>query len=200
MMNRIAALALGVLLSPAAAHAAAVVGADAPDFSAFDTKGKLVSLYGLRGKYVVLEWLNKDCPFVKKHYGRGNMQNLQKNMTGRGIVWLSIVSSAKGKQGFVTGPEADAHTKEKDAAPTAVLLDPQGRLGRLYGAKTTPHMFVIDKAGVLRYAGAIDSNPSSDPETIASAENYVLAAVSEMQAQKKVTKPTSKPYGCSVKY
>lgn len=200
MMNRAALLALAVVLSPAPSDAAAKAGKAAPAFTAADSSGKSVSLSDFKGKTVVLEWLNKGCPYVKKHYGSGNMQRLQKEWTAKGVVWLSVVSSAEGKQGFVTGPEADADTEASGAAPTAVLLDPSGKVGRLYGAKTTPHMFVIDGGGVVRYAGAIDSDSSADPASVASAENYVSGALAAVLAGKPVKKASTKPYGCSVKY
>ncbi|MBI3300428.1 MAG: redoxin domain-containing protein [Elusimicrobia bacterium] len=199
-MTRIAALSLIVALTPAAVFAAPRVDKAAPAFTAKDSAGKDVALADYKGKTVVLEWLNKGCPFVKKHYGAGNMQKLQKAYTEKGVVWLSVVSSADGKQGHVTGAEADADTKASGASPSAVLLDPAGKLGKLYGAKTTPHMYVVDKDGVLRYNGAIDSDSSSDPASIASAENYVAGALDAVLAGKKVKKRTTKPYGCSVKY
>ena len=148
----------------------------------------------------MLEWHNKDCPYVKKHYGSGNMQKLQKAYADKGVVWLTIISSAKGKQGYVTGEEADRDMAEAKASPTHVLLDSEGTAGRAYGAKTTPHLFVIDGKGILRYNGAIDSVSSSDPEDIAEADNYAAAALDAVLAGKKVKKPVTRPYGCSVKY
>lgn len=198
--TRIAVLSFALAAMPATSFAAAKVGAPAPAFTAVDSSGKEVSLADYKGKTVVLEWLNKGCPYVQKHYGSGNMQKLQKAYTAKGVVWLSVVSSAEGKQGYVTGPEADADTKASGAAPSKVLLDPEGTLGSLYGAKTTPHMYVVDKAGVLRYSGAIDSDSSADPGAIASAENYVAGALDAVLAGKKVAKASTKPYGCSVKY
>lgn len=200
MMTRIAVLSFALAAAPATSLAAAKVGAAAPAFTAQDSSGNEVSLADYKGKTVVLEWLNKGCPYVQKHYGSGNMQKLQKAYAAKGVVWLSVVSSAEGKQGYVTGDEADADTKASGAAPSKVLLDPEGELGGLYGAKTTPHMYVVDKAGVLRYAGAIDSNSSADPGTIASAQNYVAGALDAVLAGKKVAKSSTKPYGCSVKY
>jgi hypothetical protein len=149
---------------------------------------------------VVLEWTNFDCPFVGKHYGSGNMQKLQKQYTGQGVIWLSINSSGPGKQGHYPAEKLGALIKERQAAPTAYLLDTDGTVGRLYGAKTTPHMFVIDKAGKLVYAGGIDDTPSTDQADIATATNYVAAALDETLGDKPVTKVTSAPYGCSVKY
>ena len=189
--------ALGLSLR---ASAAVEPGEEAPDFSLTDSKGTPHKLSDFRGKLVVLEWLNHDCPFVKKHYGGGNMQNLQKEYTAKGVVWLSIISSAPGKQGHRTGPQADADTKDKNANPTAVLLDPAGEVGQKYEAKTTPHMFVIDKEGKVIYAGAIDSIRSADPADTARSENYVRQALDAALAGKAVPNPSTKPYGCGVKY
>jgi len=175
-------------------------GEAAPDFTLTDSKGTSRKLSDFRGKFVVLEWLNHDCPFVKKHYSGGNMQKLQKEYTAKGVVWLSIISSAPGKQGHRTGPQADADTKDRNACPTAVLLDPAGEVGQKFEAKTTPHMFVIDKEGKVLYAGAIDSIPSTDSADIAKAENHVRAALDAALAGKPVPTPKAKPYGCSVKY
>ena len=175
-------------------------GEAAPDFTLSDSKGTSHKLSDFRGKFVVLEWLNHECPFVKKHYSGGNMQKLQKEYTGKGVIWLSIISSAPGKQGHRTGPQADADTKDKDAAPTAVLLDPAGEVGQKYGTKTTPEMFVIDKEGKVIYAGAIDSIRSTDSADIAKAENHVRAALDAALAGKPVPTPKTTPYGCSVKY
>jgi peroxiredoxin len=179
---------------------AARVGEPAPDFTVKDTKGKEHTLASFKGKFVVLEWHNQGCPYVKKHYESGNMQALQKEWTGKGVVWLTVISSAPGLQGYVTPTEADAYVKEKSAAPTAVLLDASGTMGRAYDAKTSPHMFVIDPNGRLVYNGAIDDKPTSDKADIPGAKNYVSAALTEALAGKAVTMPTSRPYGCSVKY
>ena len=189
--------ALGLSLR---ASAAVEPGEEAPDFTLTDSKGTSHKLSDFRGKLVVLEWLNHDCPFVKKHYGGGNMQNLQKEYTAKGVVWLSIISSAPGKQGHRTGPQADADTMDKNANPTAVLLDPAGEAGQKYEAKTTPHMFVIDKEGRVIYAGAIDSIRSADPADTARSENYVRQALDAALAGKAVPTPSTKPYGCGVKY
>ncbi len=180
--------------------AAAVVGDPAPAFTLTDTNGQAHSLAGLRGKTVVLEWWNYECPFVGKHYGSGSMQNLQKEWTAKGVVWLTISSSAPGKQGYVDAAKADAWMKGKGAAPTAVLLDHDGKVGRAYGAKTTPHMFVIDPKGTVVYAGGIDDKPSTDQADIATAKNLVSAALAEVTAGKRVTTAISQPYGCGVKY
>lgn len=172
----------------------------APDFACNDTNGVEHTLSSYRGKIVVLEWLNHDCPFVKKHYGSGNMQKLQKVYTGRGVIWLSIISSAPGKQGFCTPDKANDLTRTKNAHPTAVLLDPLGTVGKKYGAKTTPHMFIINKEGILVYNGGIDNIRSTDPLDIDKATNYVAKALNELLAGKEVSTKTSTPYGCSVKY
>ena len=182
------------------ATAAAVVGQPAPPFTLTDSHGKTRSLAEFQGKLVVLEWWNFECPFVGKHYGSGNMQKLQKEWTGKGVVWLTVSSSAPGKQGYVDGAKADALMKEKGGASTAVLLDHDGKVGRAYGAKTTPHLFVIDARGRLAYAGGIDDRPSTDQADIAPAKNYVEAALSELVAGRPVTIATSQPYGCGVKY
>lgn len=178
----------------------AVVGKPAPDFALPSSKGSKHKLSQYKGKLVVLEWLNHGCPFVKKHYRSGNMQKLQKKYTAKGVVWLSIVSSAPGRQGHCTPKQAKQLTQQKKATPTAVLLDPKGKVGRTYKARTTPHMYIINKKGVLSYAGAIDNIRSTNPADTAKAKNYVSAALNELMAGKKVTTPKTRPYGCSVKY
>ena len=162
--------------------------------------GKRHALADFKGKTVVLEWTNNGCPYVRKHYGAGNMQKLQQEVTKAGGVWLSIISSAPGKQGYVNGAEANKLTASRGAAPTSVLLDPTGAVGKLYEAQTTPHMFVVDKAGVLRYMGAIDDQPSTDAATIATARNYVREAFNAVSAGGPVAETATDPYGCSVKY
>jgi peroxiredoxin len=195
------ALALGCAVAlPGRAAAEAIVGQPAPAFTLTDTTGAQRSLSDYQGKLVVLEWLNHDCPFVRKHYGSGNMQKLQKRYTDQGVVWLSINSSAPGKQGNYPPDKANELTQEKHASPTAVLLDPDGTVGKAYGAKTTPHMFVIDQKGTLVYAGGIDDKPSTDPADVATARNHVDVALTETMAGKPVSVATSTPYGCSVKY
>ena len=176
------------------------VGQPAPDFSAVDSAGKRHQLSDYRGRSVVLEWTNHDCPYVRKHYGAGNMQAQQRDATASDVVWLSIISSAPGKQGHVSGTEADRLTRERTASPSAVLLDESGEVGRLYGAKTTPHMFVIDGDGVLRYMGGIDSVASADAADIARAEPYVRTALAQLQVGQPVQPAVTRPYGCSVKY
>jgi len=194
--------ALGALLAPAVGPAAAApaVGRPAPAFSAKDTRGTTRSLAEFRGKRVVLEWHNQGCPFVAKHYDSGNMQKLQRQLTADGAVWLTVISSAPGKQGHVTAAAADEYVAEKKAAPTAVLLDEDGSVGKAYGAKTTPHMFLIDEKGVLVYAGAIDDKPTVDRADVDGAKNYVLAAYEDVKAGKPVGLASTAPYGCSVKY
>ncbi|HZH44121.1 MAG TPA: thioredoxin family protein [Lysobacter sp.] len=184
----------------AAAVSAATVGQPAPAFKLVDSTGKTRSLSEFAGKTVVLEWTNHECPFVRKHYGSGNMQKQQRDATAKGVVWLSINSSAPGKQGHVDGAAAEQVRTQVRAAQTAYLLDPSGTVGRAYGAKTTPHMYIIDPKGVLRYAGGIDSIPSPNPADIANATQYVPQALAELAAGKPVSVSVSRPYGCTVKY
>jgi len=183
-----------------AAHAAPQIGQVAPDFTAQDSKGDSLRLSQYRGKTVVLEWTNADCPYTRKHYTSGNMQSVQQLAQQKGIVWLTVISSAPGKQGYVNGPAADALTESRHAAPTAVLLDPNGTLGHLYSAKTTPHMFVIDKNGALQYMGGIDSIATADIDDIAHAEPYLKEAMLAVAQGDKPPHAVTKPYGCSVKY
>jgi peroxiredoxin len=176
------------------------IGQPAPDFNAVDSQGKARHLADFRGKTVVLEWTNADCPFTRKHYTSGNMQSLQTLAQQHGVVWLSVISSAPGKQGYVDGAGADELTRSRHAAPTAVLLDPSGSVGRLYRAKTTPHMFVIDAKGELRYMGGIDSLATTDVADIQTAEPYLKEAMLAVADGKPVGHPVTRPYGCSVKY
>jgi len=182
------------------AYASVNVGKPAPDFTGVDSQGIKHSLSQYKGKTVVLEWTNHDCPYVKKHYNSGNMQKLQKNATANGVVWLSIISSRPGKQGHVSGEQANQLTRSRNAAPTAVILDETSEIGLLYGAKTTPHMYIIDKTGQLVYMGGIDNIPSKDEDDIAGAKNYVRAALDAMAAGKTIEDSITRPYGCSVKY
>jgi peroxiredoxin len=191
-------LAAAILSLAVAAHAAPELGKPAPDFTLNDQNGKPVKLSDAKGKYVVLEWYNKDCPFVKKHYGSKNMQGLQKKYGKKGVVWYEIATSAAGKEGHLTPAEAKAQLKGMSSK--GILLDDKGEVGRLYGAKTTPHMFVVDKTGNLIYMGGIDDKASTDPEDIKTSKNFVAAALDESMAGKPVTTPSSRPYGCSVKY
>ena len=176
------------------------VGRAAPDFSVTDSKGKTQTVSQYKGKYVVLEWFNPDCPFVKKHYGSGNMQKLQEEFTGKGVVWLTVDSSAPGMEGNLTPEQAEKKIAELKTKQTALVLDPDGKAGRTYGAKNTPHMFVINPEGKIIYEGAIDSKATPNPSDIAGSTNYVKAALDESLAGKPVTTPNSRPYGCSVKY
>jgi peroxiredoxin len=201
MFGKIACAAVAALvLAAPAAHAAARIGEAAPAFSLTDSNGTTHALADFKGKTVVLEWTNHECPFVKKHYGPGNMQQQQADATAAGVVWLTINSGAPGKQGAVDGAGANAIMADKGHKSTAYLLDPTGETGKAYGAKTTPHMYVIDGEGILRYAGAIDSNPSGDPADIPGATQYVVQALAEIGAGKPVSVANTQPYGCSVKY
>ena len=193
------AMALG-LVAQTPVFADGVVGKAAPAFTLTDTTGQKRSLSDFAGKTVVLEWLNHDCPFVRKHYGSGNMQALQAKETAAGVVWLSVVSSSAGKEGNYPPEKLNEMTAAKSAKPTAVLLDPDGTAGRAYGAKTTPHMFVIDGKGTLVYAGAIDDKSSTDPAEVKTARNYVAAALEELRAGKPVSVASTTAYGCGVKY
>jgi peroxiredoxin len=199
MLKRFAfAAAISAFAFPA--FAAPTIGEAAPAFTAKDTKGETVSLADLAGKTVVLEWSNDGCPYVKKHYGSGNMQKTQEAATAEGVVWLTIVSSAEGKQGYVTPEQADKLTADRGAKPSDVILDTDQAIARAYDAKTTPHMFVIDPSGKLAYAGAIDDKPTADPKDIDGATNLVLAALDDIKNGRPVATPESEPYGCSVKY
>lgn len=191
---------LALVIAASTALAAPEVGQPAPDFTLTDSNGKEHKLSDFKGKFVVLEWLNHGCPFVVKHYSSGNMQKLQKEFTGKDVVWLSIVSSAPGKQGHMSAEETNAAIAEKGAAPTAVLLDESGTVGKLYDAKRTPEMFVVSPEGVLIYAGAIDDKKSTDAADIEGAVNYVKQALDEALAGKPVSVPKTEAYGCSVKY
>jgi peroxiredoxin len=182
------------------AEASSLVGKTAPDFTLTDSNGKPHSLSDYKGKVIVLEWFNHGCPFVVKHYDSGNMPKLQKEYTAKGVIWLSICSSAPGKQGFGTGAEQNAKAKKAGAAPTAILIDSDGKVGRLYGARSTPAMYVINKKGSLAYAGAIDDKPTTDQADIPGAKNYVKEALDEVLNGKTVATASTKSYGCSVKY
>jgi hypothetical protein len=196
---RMAVLAVGLAMVCGGAFALKP-GEQAPDFKGTDSNGKTETLGQYRGKYVVLEWANQGCPFEQKHYKSGNMEALQKQWTAKGVVWLSVISSAPGLDGYVTPAQENEYLAEMKAAPTAAILDPSGAIGRLYGAKTTPHMFVIDPAGKLIYEGAIDDQPTPDPASLNGAKNYVSAALEESMAGKPVQVTVTRSYGCSVKY
>ena len=189
-----------LLLSIVVPLQAAGIGQPAPDFTLTDSNGNSHSLAQYKGKTVVLEWNNPQCPFVGKHYGSGNMQKQQADAVASGVVWLTINSSATGKQGDLDGAGANAYIAKVGARQTAYLLDPEGKAGHLYGARTTPHMYVIDAQGVLRYMGGIDSIASTEKEDVARATQYVPQALGELKAGKPVSVPTAQPYGCSVKY
>lgn len=195
----------GVLMAvpvalPHSASAAAKVGEVAPTFSLPSGAGSTHSVADDRGKVVVLEWTNHECPYVRKHYETGNMQALQKEATGTGVVWLTIISSAPGEQGYVTPAKASELTTSRKAGPTAVLLDVKGTVGRLYGATNTPHMYLIDKAGVLVYAGAIDDRPTTRTADVPGANNYVRVALQAVAVGQPVKTPVTRAYGCTVKY
>ena len=200
MIRRTLFIAALLAATPNLVLADALPGRPAPEFTAVDSNGKSVKLSALKGKTVVLEWTNHECPYVRKHYGAGNMQTLQREATGAGVVWLSVSSSAKGKQGFVEGLEANKLTDDRKASPTAVLLDAAGTIGKAYGATSTPHMFVIAPDGVLAYAGAVDDKPTSNPGDIPKARSYVREALAAVAAGKPMQPSQTRSYGCSVKY
>jgi len=198
MTSRLLAFFAGCLFGTLAN--AASIGAPAPDFVLTGSNGQTHSLAAYRGKTVVLEWTNPECPFVKKHYSSGNIPKQQAAAIGDGVVWLVINSGAAGKQGHVDGATANAFLAEYNAKPTAYLIDADGNVGHAYGAKTTPHLYVIDAGGVLRYMGGIDSIASTDKEDLAQATQYVPQALAELKSGKPVSVATSRPYGCGVKY
>lgn len=198
MIRTILPIAAFVVAAPASA--AVSVGQPAPDFTLADASGKPVRLSAFRGKPVVLEWNNPGCPFVKKHYDSGNMQRTQGQAKAQGAVWLTLNSGGPGKQGYMTGPQAAAFEKTAKVQASAYLLDPKGTVGKLYGARATPQIFIVDAAGKLVYSGAIDDKPTADAADIKGARNHALAALADLKAGKPIAVPTSKPYGCSVKY
>ena len=199
-MRRLHTSLLMVLILFVASALAVKAGDQAPDFTGTDSHGQTHKLSEYRGKFVVLEWHNNGCPFTKKHYESGNMPRLQKEWTNKGVVWFTVISSSPGSQGFVTAEQENEYMEKMHAAPTAALLDPKGEIGHLYGAKTTPHMFVINPQGQVIYNGAIDDKPTPDPSDINGAKNYVSEALQEAQAGQPVAVATTRPYGCSVKY
>jgi len=198
MTLRLLTLAAACLFAVSAQ--AVTVGTAAPDFTLPDSNGKTHSLSEYKGKTVVLEWNNPGCPFVQKHYSSGNIPKQQADATGAGVVWLTINSGADGKQGHMDGAGANAFVAQFNAKPSAYLFDGDGKVGHAYGAKTTPHMYIIDGGGVLRYMGGIDSIASSDKEDLGKATQYVPQALAELKAGKAVSVATSQPYGCGVKY
>ena len=201
-MNMKVALAVFTSLIATTVFASDVppVGSAAPDFSLTDAQGKTHSLSEYKGKYVVLEWFNPECPFVKKHYGTSNMQNLQKQYTDKGVVWLTIDSNAPGTEGSITPEQAQKVSASWKTHQTALLLDPEGKAGRAYGAKNTPNMVIISPEGKIAYEGAIDSKASPNPADIPSSTNYVKVALDESMSGKPVSNANTRPYGCSVKY
>jgi hypothetical protein len=201
-MTRVAlsALALSCALATPLAHAQATAGQAAPAFTATDASGKTVSLADFKGKHVVLEWTNPGCPYVQKHYDGGNMPATQKSATGQGVVWLSVATTAKSHRDYLAPADLGAWQKSKGAVPTATLMDTDGKVARAYGARTTPHLYIVDPAGKLIYAGGIDSIPSSNPADIKTATNYVNQALGEALAGKPISQPVTRAYGCSVKY
>ena len=189
-----------LLAMPALGMADAVPGKPAPPFEVKDARGQVQKLSDYQGKWLVLEWFNKDCPYVRKHYGSGNMQGLQQRYVTQGVAWLSVISSAPGKQGYVEPAEALDTVKTTKSAASYVLLDPSGTMGKAYGAKTTPHMFIIDPRGTVVYAGGIDDNDSANPAVIPTSKNYVSAALDAALAGQKVVTASARPYGCHVQY
>ncbi len=200
MIKRMIATAALAACFALPAHASPEIGKEAPAFTARTADGKTLDLKSLRGKIVVLEWTNHECPYVRMHYGANNMQATQKDATGQGVVWLQVISSPPGKQGFVEGLEAIKVNAERKAAPTNTILDPDGKVGRLYAAQTTPHLYVIDAKGTLVYKGGIDSIPSSRPDSLPKAVNYVRETLAALAANKPVPNPSTRPYGCSIHY
>jgi AhpC/TSA family protein len=195
--RKLLSLVLALITLPARAVAP---GTTAPDFKGTDSNGTQHSLSEYRGKFVVLEWANQGCPYDRKHYLSGSIESQQRDWTAKGVVWLSVISSAPGEQGYVTPSEENTYLKTMHAAPTAALLDPTGAIGRLYEAKTTPHIFVIDPTGKLIYQGALDDKPTPDQEDLKGARNYLNEALTAAMAGKPVPVASTRPYGCSVKY
>lgn len=187
-------------LSGRTVQAAVTIGAQAPEFAGTDSNGAVHQLADYRGRVVILEWTNHQCPYVEKHYGTANMQALQREATEAGHVWVSVISSAPGLQGFVDAEQANQLTVERGAMPSAVILDPSGEIGRLYGAQTTPHMYVIDRDGLLVYRGGIDDRPTARWSDVDGATNYVRLALADLGAGRPVGTPVARAYGCSVKY
>ncbi len=198
-MLKLSTLAAAFAMAASAVFAAAV-DAPAPDFSGTVSSGETITLSQFAGRKVVLEWTNDGCPFVQKHYETGNMQRTQRAAKDDGVVWITVISSAPGKQGHADATRANRLTEDRGALPDYVLLDAEGVVGKAYGAKTTPQMALIDETGVLRYAGAIDDKPSANHATVEGATNYLLAALANVRAGEAVSVKETKPYGCSVKY
>lgn len=202
-MNKTTQMITGAVLLGFAAglSAAPQLGQPAPDFSVVDTAGQTHSLSDFAGQKVVLEWTNHDCPFVVKHYSADNMQDQQRgSRDDHEVTWLTVISSKPGAQGHVSPEQADELTETRNAYPSAVLLDESGDMGRAYDARVTPHMYIIDEDGILRYMGGIDSNPSSDPDDIPGAKQFVVAALDELAAGVAISDSVTRPYGCTIKY
>jgi peroxiredoxin len=200
MRRVLSTVSLALLTFSSISALAVKVGNPAPDFTGTDSNGKKITLSEFKNKYVVLEWTNRDCPFTRKHYMSGNMQSLQKEWTAKGVVWLTILSSAPGQEGYATASQENEWLARAHAAPTAVILDPTGKIGHEYEAKTTPDMYVIDPSGKLIYAGAIDDHPTPDVDDIKVSKNYVSEALTQAMAGGGVATSSTRPYGCSVKY
>jgi peroxiredoxin len=192
--------AVAAIMLPFASAQGPRVGEPAPNFTATDSHGQAQTLSNFQGKYVVLEWHNNGCPYTKKHYESGNMQSLQKEWTAKGVVWFTVISSAPGEQGYMTSPEENQYLVKMHADPTAVLMDPEGKLGHLFDAKTTPQIIIIDPSGKIIYDGAIDNRPTPDESDIKGADNYVNDALTAAMAGRPVAVNHTRPYGCSVKY
>ena len=200
LLRRTLIATAAALFATGAAHAAATVGQPAPDFTLTDATGKPVRLSDFKGKHVVLEWTNPGCPFVRKHYDSGNMPATQKDATGKNVVWLSINSTEKASSDYLEPARLSAWLAERKAVPTAVLMDEEGTVGKSYGARTTPHMYIVNPRGVLVYAGGIDSIPSARPADIEKATNYVKTGLAQVLAGQPITEAATRPYGCSIKY
>lgn len=200
LLRRTLIATAAALFAIGAAHAAATVGQPAPDFTLTDATGKPVRLSDFKGKHVVLEWTNPGCPFVRKHYDSGNMPATQKDATGKNVVWLSINSTEKASSDYLEPARLSAWLAERKAVPTAVLMDEEGTVGKSYGARTTPHMYIVNPQGVLVYAGGIDSIPSARPADIEKATNYVKTGLAQVLAGQPIADANTKPYGCSIKY
>jgi peroxiredoxin len=199
-MRRLSFATAGAVLALSLSAWAIRVGDPAPDFTGTDSHGQTHRLSEYRGKYVVLEWTNNGCPYTRKHYESGNMENLQKEWTTKGVIWLTVLSSAPGEQGYMTAAQENSFMTKVHAAPTAAILDPTGAIGHEYEAKTTPDMYVIDPSGKLIYSGAIDDHPTTDVADIKVSKNYVAAALDAAMAGQHVPVTYTRPYGCSVKY
>lgn len=199
-MKKLILLICAFFVASSLAFAKAAINQPAPDFTLTNSQGESVKLSDYKGKAVILEWTNHLCPYVQKHYDSNNMQTLQKQYTEKDVIWLSIISSAQGKQGYVTADEANTLTQQRNAAPTAVLFDPDGTVGKAYNAKTTPHMYIIDTKGILKYQGAIDSIKSTNQADIPKAENYLVTAMNALEKGEEIQRPVTAAYGCSVKY